>query len=90
MSEDRPYNGRVSNAILATKLDNIAAMLQAAIADGNKRDGRIGVLEQAEATAREWRTGHGELHRIERGILGALSVVGNAVAGLAGVFIKSP
>ena len=89
MSDDK-YNGRVPNAILSTKLDSITELLKTVIAQGEKREDRIGTLEACEARTQEWKMGHAELHRIERGILGTLSVVGNAVAGLAGVFIKSP
>lgn len=80
-------NGRVTNAILATKLDALTEMVRRQIDDGDKRDSRIALLETCEAVNRQKWQNHGDLHKRERGLLGTISLIGNVIAGTIGVLI---
>jgi len=83
-------NGRVTNAILATKLDALIDMVHRQLVDGDKRDSRISVLERCEAVNEQKWDNHKDLHTRERGLLGVGSFVGSLIAGVIGVFVDRP
>lgn len=83
-------NGRVTNAILATKLDALTEMVRRSINDGDKRDARIAVLERCEAVNSQKWDNHSDLHKRERGAFGILSVVVSSIAGAIAVLIDKP
>ncbi len=81
MSEPSPTNGRATIARLDEKLDNVTAMLEEN--KGEHREFRrvLGKISTANAVNEERWKNHHDLHKRERGILGALSVISSAVSG---------
>lgn len=91
MTESRTdQNGRVTNAILATKLDALTDMVRRQLEEADKREMRLATLERCEAVNQQRWQSHGELHTRERGLLGVGSFVGSLIAGAIGVFVDRP
>lgn len=86
MSE--PNNGRVTNAILSTKLDEMARTLGRIEGKVDKMDARVDEVEKEQARQEVRWEAHRDLHQRERGLLAGASLVQSIVAGLAGIFVK--
>jgi len=78
MPEQPEYNGRTKDAVLETKLDFIAVKVVEIADDFKAIDKRTAKLEAEQTRNEERWESHKELHVRERGLLGALSVIGNA------------
>lgn len=86
MSEDN--NGRVTNAILSTKLDEVARTLSRIEGKVDRVDARVDEVEKEQARQEVRWEAHREVHQRERGLLAGASIVESIVAGLAGIFVK--
>lgn len=81
-------NGRVTNAILSTKLDVVISELAEVKGLVSKVDARVDEVEKEQARSGVRWEAHKELHQRERGLLAIASIVQAAVAGIVGVFVK--
>lgn len=81
-------NGRVTNAILSTKLDVVISELVEVKGLVSTMDARVDEVEKEQARQGVRWEAHGELHQRERGLLAIASIVQAAVAGIVGVFVK--
>ena len=83
-----PNDGRVTNAILSTKLDEMARTLSRIEDKVDKMDARVDEVEKEQARQEVRWEAHSDLHKRERGLLAGASLVQSIVAGLAGIFVK--
>lgn len=81
---------RVTNEVLAVKLDALKEIVQRYMNEADARDSRIGVLERCEAVNQQKWENHSDLHKRERGIFGIVSVIVGSTASAIGVLVKKP
>lgn len=81
-------NGRVTNAILSTKLDHLIDDVAEIKGLVSKVDDRVDEVEKAQVACGERWKAHQQMHQRERGLLAGASIVQSIVAGLAGIFVK--
>jgi len=85
---DAPNDTRVTNAILATKLDYLIQKVEGIERVVCAVDTRVdGTERHLERLDERW-TAHRAEHQRERGLLTAASIVESIVAGLAGIFVR--
>ena len=82
-------NGRVTIAVLGSKLDSlIAAQLQTNAKVEEIRRTQNDMRQDLAVNHERWEN-HQDLHTRERGILGTLSAIFSAIAAAVAVWIKS-
>jgi len=87
-----PNNGKVSMAVLKNEIGHLTEAVQALQKEvrgwTTMCDSRVRELEQYREGSEERWAGHKELHKTERGVLGVASLIGNAIAGVVGIFVN--
>jgi len=83
-----PNDARVTNAILATKLDYLIHKVEGIEHAVCEVAARVGDTERRLDRLDERWTGHLAEHQRERGLLAGASFVQSIVAGLIGIFAK--
>ena len=83
-------DGRVTLAVIGTKLDNIADKIDVVCSQIGDHEDRIRYVEKwSERSAEKW-TQHEEKHKEERTLATVLGGIATTVASAVGVFVNKP
>jgi hypothetical protein len=88
VAAEQQGNGRVTMAVLSTKLDYLIQKVEGIDNAVCGIDERVDAVERRLDRHDERWSAHKEEHGRERGLLAVASIVQSAVAGIVGVFVK--